>query len=143
MRRAIGRRRDGRPILLAGGGATGPAVGIVNGWLDGMTGWYVQLHSADPGAAGTSNAFTGTVASSRKQATMGSAASGSKAMTSMAAGWVTWDGSAGSIAYVSVWSLSSAGVFQFSAQLTTPRAINAGDTFNLTTLSIGVTGYAA
>lgn len=128
---------------------TGIASGIANGWLDGMTGWYIQLHTADPGAAGTTSPCSGaSSAGTRKASTMGAASGGSKAQTS-GGSWTTWDGGSVTISHISCWTTAGSGnpatggTFQFSGALTSGKAITNGDTFNLTSLSVSVTPIAA
>ncbi len=126
----------------------GVAASISNGWLDGLTGWYVQLHTADPGASGTGSPTSGTVAGTRRQATMNSAVGGSKTLSS-GPSWAGWDGGSVTISHISVWSTAgtgspaTGGVFQFSAAMTAAKAINNGDTFSLTSLMMSITGLAA
>jgi hypothetical protein len=121
---------------------TGIANGIANGWLDGMSGWFVGLHTADPGAAGATSQCTGSVGGSRKASTMNAAAAGSKAQ-SAGGSWVAWDGGSVTISHISCFTLVTAGVFQFSGALTAGKAITNGDTFNLTSLSVALTPIAA
>ena len=128
----------------------GVASGIANGWLDGIGGWYVQTHTADPGAAGTTSPTNGAaVAGARQQITMGAASGGSKSRTS-GGSWSGWDGGSVTISHVSDWSTAGSGgppvtggVYQFSKDLTAAKAITNGDTFNLTTLTVTITPIAA
>lgn len=125
--------------------AVGFAAGVVNGWLDGTfataTCW-VQLHTADPGAAGTT-AISGGDAT-RKQATMAAASGGSKAMTGSAGPW-TEDGTPASetLTHISLWTASSAGTFNGSAALSASQAWASTNTFTLTSLTISITPIAA
>jgi hypothetical protein len=121
---------------------TGIASGIANAWLDGMTGWFVGLHTADPGVAGTTSPCTGSVGGVRKASTMNGASAGSKSQSAGGA-WAAWDGGSVTITHISVWTLITAGVFQFSGALTSGKAITNGDTFNLTTLTVAITPIAA
>jgi hypothetical protein len=73
---------------------------------------------------------------------MNSASAGSKSQ-SAGGSWAVWDGGSVTISHVSVWTLITAGVFQFSGQLTTGKAITNGDTYNQTTLTISLTPIAA
>lgn len=122
---------------------------LANKWLDLLSGTafatpagsYVQLHTSNPGAAGTTNVCTGTVGAARKALTWGAASSGSKAMTG-APSWASFDVGQ-TIASVSVWDASSAGNFLFSAPLSASKTVAVGDTFNLTALSLGLTPLAA
>lgn len=122
---------------------TGLTATIVNNWLDtdfATAGAFVKLHTADPGSAGTTAAAAGDT--SRKQATMGAAASGVKAMTSMSGNW-TNGGTSETISHVSIWSASTAGTFKASGALGTPQAWANTNTFSLTTLSFSIAPLAA
>lgn len=94
---------------------------------------YVQLHTADPGAAGTTAVAGNNV---RKAVTFAAAASGSKASNAD----VTWTNVSTSetYAYVSLWDASSAGNFLWAGALTASKAVNAGDTFTLTSGQVTV-----
>lgn len=123
--------------------ARGFAASVVNGWLDGTfataTCW-VKLHTADPGASGATAAAVGDA--TRKQATMATAAGGSKAMTGTAGPW-TNGGTSETLTDISLWSASSAGTFNASAALTANQAWVSTNTFTLTSLSIAITPIAA
>ena len=127
----------------------GLASGVANAFLDAIcnatnytapTGFYVKLHTGDPGSAGTSNAATETT---RQSASMASAAAG--AITNDAA--VTWTNVSTSETYshVSFWSASSGGTFLGSDDLAVARAVTAGDTFTIATgdLDLAFTPIAA
>jgi len=116
----------------------GLASGVANAFLDALgnatnytapAGFFVKLHTGDPGASGTSNAATETT---RQSASMAAASGG--AITNDAA--VTWTAVAATetYSYVSFWSASSAGTFLGSDDLAVARAVTAGDTF---TIAIG------
>lgn len=97
---------------------------------------WIQLHTADPGAAGTSNVATETT---RKQASFGAASGGSIA-NDVAFSWTNIAGSQDAT-YFSAWSASTAGTFLFSGTITA-NAYTAGDTYNVAigacTVTIGV-----
>lgn len=120
---------------------TGLTAAIVNGWLDTdfATNW-IKLHTGDPGSAGTSNAAAGDT--SRKQATMGSASGGSKAMTSMSGNW-TNGGTSETISHISVWTASTSGTFKASGALGSSQAWANTNTFSLTTFSVAISPLAA
>lgn len=111
-----------------------------NAWLDALgrnvsytnAAVWVQLHTGEPGAAGTSNQATET---SRKQVTFAAASGGS--MASNAA--VTWTNIAGSqtATRFSAWSASTSGTFLFSGSVTA-NAYTAGDTFTIASGSLTV-----
>lgn len=88
--------------------------------------FWVKLHTADPGAAGTTAA---AVETTRKQATFSAAASG--AITTSAD--LAWTAVAGAETYshVSFWTASTAGTFIGSDDLTTPRTVGIGDNFTI------------
>lgn len=115
----------------------GLASGVANAWLDAIcnatnytapAGFYVKLHTGDPGSAGTSNAAGETT---RQSASMAAASGG--AITNDAA--VTWTSVSTSETYshVSFWSASSGGTFLGSDDLAVARAVTAGDTFTIAT----------
>lgn len=94
---------------------------------------YVKLHLGDPGEAGTSNAATETT---RKSVSFGSAASGS--MTSSAT--VEWTNVAATETYShwSIWDDPSAGNCLWSGGLSASAAVTAGDTFQITSLTLSL-----
>jgi hypothetical protein len=121
----------------------GLAASVVNGWLDGSfstTNAWVKLHTADPGASGATAAAAGDT--TRKQATMASAASGSKAASGSVGPW-TNGGTSETLTHISLWTLVSAGTFQGSGALSSSQAWVSTNTFTLTALTISVTPIAA
>lgn len=119
----------------------GLVASYVNGWLDTdfATNW-IKLHTGDPGSAGTSNAAAGDT--SRKQATMASAASGSKAMTGTAGTWTNVS-TTETITDISIWTLVTSGAFKASAALSASQAWVNTNTFTLTALTIAIAPIAA
>ena len=107
--------------------AEGLSTAAANSLLDslGTTYTWVQLHTAAPGAAGTTSVATETT---RKQVTWASASGGSKASSAA----LTWTSIAGSqdATHFTVWSASTAGTFGFSGVITA-NAYTAGDTFTI------------
>jgi hypothetical protein len=109
---------------------------MANKWLDAafnatsfsVTQAYMQLHTADPGAAGTTSVAT---ESSRKSVSFGTPSGGSIANDVA----VQWTGIAGSqdASHYSLWDASSAGNF-LGDGLITANAYTAGDTL---TFAIG------
>lgn len=89
---------------------------------------YVKLHTGDPGEDCTANAAGETT---RQAATFG-AASG-PTVTSDAD--ITWTGVSTSETYshASLWDDATAGNPLWYGALTTPKAVNAGDTFTIPT----------
>lgn len=122
---------------------TGITATIANNWLDtdfATAASFIKLHTGDPGSAGTTAAAAGDT--NRKQATMGAAASGSKAMTSMAGSW-TNGGTSETLSHISWWSASTAGTFKASGALSVTQAWASGNTFSLTALTISIAPLAA
>lgn len=125
--------------------ATGLSPTTANGLLDAICravaysapAVWVQLHVADPGAAGTANLATEVT---RKQATFGTPAAGGSIANTVA---VTWTNIAGTqdASHYSLWSASSAGNFLGSGVITANQ-YTAGDTYNMAVgavvLSFGV-----
>jgi hypothetical protein len=87
---------------------------------------YVKLHVGDPGETGTANAAGETT---RKAASFGASSGG----TATSDADLTWTNVASSETYshISLWDASSGGNCLGSGALTTPKAVNAGDTFVL------------
>lgn len=122
---------------------TGVTATVVNGWLDGTfptSTCFVKLHTADPGASGTTGAAVGDA--TRKNPTMASASGGSKAMTGTAGPW-TNGGTTETLSHISLWTAVSAGTFQGSGALASGQAWVSTNTFTLTSLSIAITPIAA
>jgi hypothetical protein len=125
------------------------AVNLANKWLNmfsntaftAPTATYVKLHTADPGASGTSSASTVTT---QPAVTWAVAAAGSKASNSTPS-WAAWGGTNGEVVtHISVWdAATTAGNFLFSAALSASKTVNSGDTLNLTSLSYALTPIAA
>lgn len=102
--------------------------------------FWVKLHTADPGSAGTTAAATETT---RKQATF-SAASGGSMTTSADLAWTNVAGTE-TITHVSFWDASTAGTFIGSDDLNASKALTAGDNFTISTgtLTLTLTPLAA
>jgi hypothetical protein len=121
--------------------------GLANLWLDQLGGaattpgatLYVQLHTGDPGAAGTTAASANTT---RVALTWSAAASGSKSISNQPS-WSSWAAGAETISHISVWDASTAGNFRYSFALTAAKSITNGDTFTLTSHSFSITPLAA
>lgn len=123
---------------------------VANGWLNAIrsggatytvvAGTFVQLHTGDPGAAGTSNISVG---STTRLTVSQSAASGGSITISGTAGPWTNGGTSETISHISVWSASSAGNFLYSVALSAGQAWASGNTFTLNTLTVSLTPLAA
>lgn len=128
------------------------AVNTANAWLNvlrgtsaatftGVTTLFVQLHTGDPGAAGTSAVSSVTT---RPALNFGAASAGSQSAIATLPSWATWAGTNGEIVtHISVWGASSGGTFYYSAALTASKTVNTGDTLNLTALTVALTPIAA
>ena len=94
---------------------------------------YVKLHTGDPGEAATSNAATETT---RKQASFAAASSGSIA-TDTTLEW-TNVASTETITHWSLWDNLTAGNALWTGALSSSAAVTAGDTFQITTLTLSL-----
>ena len=92
---------------------------------------YIKLHTGDPGEAGTSNAAT---EATRKSISFSAASSGS--MSSSAT--VEWTNVSTTETYShwSLWDNSTAGNCLWSGALASSAAVTAGDTFQITSLTL-------
>ena len=105
----------------------------------GKTAWtiptnvYVKLHTADAGEAGTSSAATETT---RKVAAWATAASGAIATSAT----LEWTNVAATETYShwSLWDDVSAGNCLWTGALSSSAAVTAGDTFQITTLTLSL-----
>lgn len=126
-------------------------VNTVNAWLNtlrgtsaatftGVTTLFVQLHTADPGASGTTAVSSTTT---RQALNYAAAGSGAQAITGTTQ-WTSWAGTNGEVVtHISIWGASSAGTFYYSIALTASKTVNTGDTLTLSTCSVSVAPLAA
>jgi hypothetical protein len=132
----------------------GLAPSLVSGWLNtlrttgnggaaysAVVGSFVQLHTGDPGSAGTSNVSVGST--TRNSFVFSSSSSGSSLSLSTAPSAWTNGGTSETLSHISVWTASSAGTFLFSVALTASKAWASADTFTLSTLTAALTPQAA
>lgn len=121
---------------------------LVTAWLNvlrgttftGVAGQFVQLHTGDPGAVGTTAVSSVTT---RPSLTWAAPASNAIA-NSNSPQWTSWAGTNGEIVTdISIWSASSAGTFYLSIQLTVAKTVNTGDTVTLSSASISLAPVAA
>ncbi|MDQ1307757.1 MAG: hypothetical protein QG671_3590 [Actinomycetota bacterium] len=99
---------------------------------------YVQLHTGDPGVAGTANTSAVTT---RNSASFAAPAGGSM---SLSAALTAWSMTASeTISHISLWDAATGGSFLRSAALTTSRTVISNDTFTLSTLTLSYTPLAA
>jgi hypothetical protein len=105
----------------------------------GKTAWtiptdvYVKLHTGDAGEDGTSNAAS---EATRKEAAWATASSGSIA-TSATLEW-TNVASTETYSHWSLWDASTAGNCLWTGALSSSAAVTAGDTFQITTLTLSL-----
>lgn len=129
--------------------AVGLSASVLNSWLDGLcrnvawtqpAGFFVKLHTGDPGSAGTANAAANTT---RVAATC-SAASGGAITNSAAISWTSVS-TAETYSHVSFWSASAAGTFLGSDDLAVARTVAVGDNFEIAVgdLDLAITPVAA
>ena len=105
----------------------------------GKTAWtiptnvYIKLHTADAGEAGTSSAASETT---RKVAAWATASSGSIATSAT----LEWTNVAATETYShwSLWDDVSAGNCLWTGALSSSAAVTAGDTFQITTLTLSL-----
>ena len=132
----------------------GLAPGLVSGWLDtlrttgnggsaysAVAGSFVQLHTGDPGAAGTSNVSVGST--TRNSFVFSDSSSGSSLSLGTPPSAWTNGGTSETLTHISVWTASSAGTFLFSVALTASKAWASADTFTLSTLTAALSPQAA
>ena len=105
----------------------GLAAGAASGFLSGYDNYYIQLHTADPGAAGTT-AIAGNA--TRKQISLGSPSAGAVS-NDTAIDWSSGEvDTSEDYTHWSLWSLSSGGTFVWSGTMTA-NAVTSGDTFSI------------
>ncbi len=125
--------------------AVGATAAVLNAWLNqlrgttatGAAGLFVKLHTADPGAAGTT---APSAVTTRNALTLAAASGGSCALSTLAAYTMT---ATETITHVSVWDNVSAGSFLFSAALSVAKGVNNGDTLTFNSFTVSVTPVAA
>jgi hypothetical protein len=116
--------------------ATGLAAAIAQSMLNALcrnvawtqpAGFFLKLHTADPGAAGATAAFGDAT---RQSATFAAAATDGTITNSADVNWVNVT-AAGTVTHVSFWSAASGGTFLGSDDLATPRLLAVGDNFTI------------
>jgi hypothetical protein len=132
----------------------GLAPSLVSGWLDtlrttgnggsaysAVAGTFAQLHTGDPGAAGTANVSAGST--TRNSFVFSDSSAGSAlSLGTPPAAW-TNGGTSETLTHISVWTASTSGTLLFTVALTVSRAWASADTFTLATLSAALTPQAA
>jgi hypothetical protein len=132
----------------------GLAPSLVSGWLDtlrntgaggsaysAVAGTFAQLHTGDPGAAGTSSVSVGST--TRNSFTFSDSSSGSSISLGTPPSAWTNGGPSETLTHISVWTASTSGTFLFSVALTASKAWASADTFTLSTLTAALTPQAA
>jgi len=96
-----------------------------------VTAPYIKLHLGDPGEDGTANA---AVETTRKAVTFSAASSGSMASSAT----VSWTNVSTTETYShwSLWDASTAGNCLWSGAFSSSAAVTAGDTFQITSLTL-------
>lgn len=100
---------------------------------------FVQLHTADPGAAGTTSISVGTT--TRNAITWNAPSGGQITLLSLAA--FTNGGTSETISHVSLWSASTAGTFLQSFALSASQPWVSTNTLTITTFTVSLTPIAA
>lgn len=90
-------------------------------------GFFLKLHTADPGVAGATAAFGDAT---RQSATFSAAATDGTITTSADVNWTNVT-AAGTVSHVSFWSASTAGTFLGSDDLAVSRTLAIGDNFTI------------
>lgn len=101
---------------------------------------FVQLHTADPGAAGTTAVSVGDA--TRKAIAWNAPSAGSMSVTAAVGPW-TNGGTSETLTHISIWTASSAGTFITSIALTASQAWVSTNTFTLNTCTLALTPIAA
>jgi hypothetical protein len=102
---------------------------------------YLQLHTGDPGPAGTANVSS---FGSRVALTWSSASGGSKALSASVQITSSWSGtSPETITHVSYWDASTGGNFIVSDQVTAAITITTGQALNLPSATVPWSPLAA
>jgi len=104
---------------------------------------FVQLHTADPGAAGTTAVSVGDATRKSIAWSAPSGANPVQMTVTAAPGAWTNGGTSETLTHVSIWTASSAGTFVLSLVLTAPQAWVSTNTFTLNTCTLALTPTAA
>jgi hypothetical protein len=129
--------------MTAGLSAVNTANAILNIYrgttFTGVSTPFIQLHTGDPGASGTSNVSVGST--TRNAIVWSAASAGSMALSSLSA-W-TNGGTSETITHVSLWSASSAGTFYASYALSASQAWVSTNTLTISTFTLSLSPLAA
>lgn len=96
---------------------------------------FVQLHTAPPGASGTTSVSVGS--STRVSVAFGTSSAGTITMTTSNPQW-TNGGTSETITAISIWSASTSGTFIASGALTSSQAWASGNILQLSSLSVSI-----
>jgi hypothetical protein len=125
-------------------------VNLANAWLNTLRGSgagvtftapatvFVEAHTADPGASGTTSVSTG--AATRQAVAFNAAGSGSMGLSASPAWTAT---GADTVTHIALFSASTAGTFYASTVLTVAKTIATADTLTLATLTVSLAPLAA
>ncbi|MFJ5644045.1 hypothetical protein [Streptomyces sp. NPDC093223] len=125
--------------------AEGLSTTLVSNWLNtlraagaafGPVSTYVQMHTANPGAAGTTAISAGST--TRIAATLAASSGGSALALSADVGPWTNGGTSETLTDLSVWTASTGGTFLFSVALALTKPWGSADTFTLKTLGVSL-----
>ena len=96
---------------------------------------YVELHTGDPGSAGTANTSSVTT---REAVTWNTASAGEITASNQPA-WTSWAGTNGQvITDLSFWGASSGGTFATSMPLSSDVTMATGDSLTLTSIIVSI-----
>jgi hypothetical protein len=101
---------------------------------------YAQLHTASPGASGTTAVSAGS--STRLLVAYAAASGGAVTITGNVGPW-TNGGTSETLTDVSFWDAPTAGNFLWSAAMGSSHVWNSTDTFTLTSATVSITPLAA
>jgi hypothetical protein len=120
----------------------GYTVSVANTMLDTIAPWYVQLHTDDPGAAGTAHVSS---FATRFQVFWNPASGGSKTISNAPQFSAAWTGtSPETVTFLSFWDAPTSGNFKFSLALgTNAVTIVTNAPVNLTGVTVTLAPLAA
>jgi hypothetical protein len=104
------------------------------------TGMFIQLHTGQPGAAGTANISVGST--TRVAAGFAAPSGGSASQSGTAPSW-TNGGTSETITHITYWGAATSGTFYQSVAVTAPQAWASGNTITATSYSLNYTPIAA
>lgn len=118
---------------MADGLSAANANAAITGWITNAL--FIQLHTGDPGTAGTSNVSSTTT---RESVTWGSVSAGAVSASNTPA-WPSWAGTNNEVVTdISFWSASTSGTFEFSITLSASVTMATTDTLSLTPITLSL-----